>query len=122
MTTDVIKYPNQVQTEGSVTITHQDKKDAEQSFQQDGISSVGMFHTHIEALHHAHGPSTQDLITFRHHEVNEIAYLRKDGSIDIKAYNYKGQQIKQRIGSEITDVLTISASNTISANRSKQVA
>lgn len=113
ITSKIEKFKDQQQTSGSVAISGQAKDEAEEKFEDEGKEYQGMFHTHIESLGHGHEPSAQDKETFKHHEVNEIAYLRKDGSIDIKTYNKEWEEIDQTIGGKTAKVISITTDNTI---------
>ncbi len=113
ITSKIEKYKNQKQSAGSVAISWEDQLDVQDKFKDEGKEHQGMFHTHIEALGHAHEPSDQDKETFKHHEINEIAYLRTDGSIDIKTYNKEWEEIEQTIGGKTAKVITIAKDDTI---------
>jgi len=113
ITSKIEKFKDQNQSAGSVAISGQAQQQAKESFAESGKEYQWMFHTHIESLGHAHSPSAQDKEIFKQHEVNEIAYLRTDGSIDIKTYNSQGEEIEQTIGWKPAKVISISKNDMI---------
>jgi proteasome lid subunit RPN8/RPN11 len=113
VTSKIEKFEDQKQTSGSVAISGEAQQEAKENLEEQGKEYQGMFHTHIESLGHGHEPSAQDKETFKQHEVNEIAFLREDGTIDIKAYNKNGEQIEQTINGKTAKVISIAADDTI---------